>query len=301
MNKDAVQHERGPRNSTLRRQMALYKDGMTSTNEVTPFQPDLILRSLSMRPPLIPPYVSDLSRTQQYIDATPYPPTINSSPNSLTTSVETIVESICETAAQLLFINIRWLRVRCEMQNFSMDDQLLLLKESWSDLFIIGVCQNLFRFSHNPLLCSYELFNNKRMINTKQSAAITAEISQFQAILFKLTNMNVDEKEYDYLRAIVLFKHRQQSNSGSTCSTNDKTFQDNNKIINLYDDTLHTLLNYINLSKPTQNNRFSDLLVVLQELKTVSCATIEEMFFKRTIGHVTIVKVMSDMYSQGKV
>lgn len=302
MNKDAVQHERGPRNSTIRRQLALYKDGLTSPSELTPYQSDLVFRPMSMRPPIMSSFDSDLSRVQAYVESQQYISQITPSPHSLTTSVETIVESICETAAQMLFMNIRWQKASCEIHNFSMEEQLLLLRDSWSDLFIIGVCQHLSRFSYNPLLCSYDLLTNKR-INLKQN--VSAEISQFQGILFKLTYMNVDQKEYDCLRTIALYRSRHQSITGSAgdspCSTNEQTFQDNTKIINLFDDAIQTLSAYVNLTKPTQNERYDELLLVVQQLKTISSLTIEEMFFKRTIGHVTIVKVMSDMYSQGKV
>lgn len=305
MNKDAVQHERGPRNSTLRRQMAMYKDGMAGATEVNSFQQDLLFRSLPMRPSLLPPYVLDLSRSQPFVEATPtYAPPIASPPHTITPPPETALESVRETAAQLLFINLRWIRDHCKSQQLSMTDQLLLIEESWSELFIIAVAQNLIGFNFNPLLCAYDVLSSNRL-NGKQNAVIGSEVQNFQNILFKFAQLSVDEKEYNYLRAIILFKNRSQSSSGSSCgspcSSNEKSLQDASKMSSLCEETLQTLATYIKLTKPTQTQRYKTFLILLDQLKTVSSLTIEELFFRRTIGHITMVKVMSDMYSQDKI
>lgn len=299
MNKDAVQHERGPRNSTLRRQMAMFKDGIVPTNEVTPFQQDLLFRSLPIRPQLIPPFVLDLSRTPSFMDTPTYTPPVSSPPHNVSPPAETPVESICETAAQLLFMNMRWIKSQCELHQISMTDQLQLLEESWLEFFLIGSAQYLMSFSFNPLLCAYEVMNSNR--NTpKQNAVIGSEVNNFQSILFKLAQMNVDEKEYNCLRAIVLYKNRMQSSSGSSCgspcSSNEKSLQEPNKTMKLHDDAIQTLATYISISKPTQPLRYKNLMIILDQLKTVSSFTIEELFFRRNIGHVTIAKVIPDMY-----
>lgn len=305
MNKDAVQHERGPRNSTLRRQMAMYKDGIAGAADVSSFQQDLLFRSLPIRPSLLPPFVLDLSRSQPFVEATPtYAPPIASPPHTITTPSETALESVRETAAQLLFINLRWIRDHCKTHQLSMADQLLLIEESWSELFIIAAAQNLMGFNYNPLLCACDAMNTNRL-NGKQNAAIGTEVNSFQNILFKLAQLNVDEKEYNCLRTIILFKNRNQSSSGSSCgspcSSNEKSLQDASKMMNVYEETLQTLANYINLTKPTHTQRYKTLMIILDQLKTVSSLTIEELFFRRTIGHITMVKVMSDMYSQDKI
>lgn len=305
MNKDAVQHERGPRNSTLRRQMAMFKDGMSPPNDVSSFQQDLLFRSLPIRPPVIPQFVLDLSRTPSFVDTpTTYTPPIASPPHPITPPTETAIESVCETAAQLLFINIRWIKSQCQLHNFPMAEQLLLLEESWTEFFIVAAAQYLMRFSYNPLLCAYEVMSSGRC-NAKQNAIIATEVNHFQGILFRLAQMNVDEKEYDFLRTIILFKGRQQASSGSACgspcSTSEKVSQDAIKMSNLYDEALQGLAAYIGLTKPSQPQRYKTLMLILDQLVTVSNFTIEELFFRRSIGHVTIIKVMSGMYSQGNV
>lgn len=305
MNKDAVQHERGPRNSTLRRQMALYKDGVSSSTDVNSFQQDILFRSMPIRPPMMPPFVLDLARTPAFVDTTSYVPQMASPPHNIAPPAEAALESISETAAQLLFMNIRWTKGHCEMHQLSMADQLLLLQESWSDFFILSAAQYLVRFNFNPLLCVYEVINSNRT-NQQQNIIIAAEVNYFQSILFKLAQLNVDEKEYDCLRSINLFKIRQQSSSGSSCgspcSTSEKSPNDSNKIINLHDEAMQILSAYVNLTKPTQTQRYKNLLLILDQLKTVSTYTIEELFFRRTIGNnVSIGKVMTDIYNKDKI
>lgn len=299
MNKDAVQHERGPRNSTLRRQMAMYKDGLSPTTDVNAFQQEMLFRSLPIRPSIVPPFVLDLSRTPSFVDTPTYTPPIASPPHPITPPTETAVESVCETAAQMLCINIRWIKDQCQAHNVSMSDQLLLLEESWTELFIITAAQNLMLFSYNPLLCAYELMSSGRC-NTKQNAIVAAEVNHFQSILFRLAQLNVDEKEYKYLRSLVVFRSRQQSSSGSgcgsPCSNGEKNIQDANQLSNLYDEAMQGLVTYTSQTKPTQPQRYKTLLLILDQLTTVSNFTIEELFFRRSIGHASMTWVMSRMY-----
>lgn len=305
MNKDAVQHERGPRNSTLRRQMAMFKEGMSPTTDVHSFQQDMLFRSLPMRPSLVPPFVLDLSRSPpSFVDTpTAYTPPIASPPHPITPPTETIIESICETAARMLFYNIRWIKGECQLHNLPMTEQLLLLEESWTEFFILSAAQYIMGFSFNPLLCAYEVMSSGRC-DAKQNAIIATEVNNFQSVLFRLAQLNVDEKEYNYLRSLILFKSRQQSSSGSGCGSPCSTSDKSPQLSNLYDEAAQGLAAYTNSvtpTKPAQPQRYKILMLILDELSTVSSFTIEEMFFRRSIGQVDIIKVMSGMYSKGEV
>lgn len=313
MNKDAVQHERGPRNSTLRRQMSLFMNKDSVTSDISTFQQELLLRSISMRPPLLPPpFVLDLSsRNSTMLDSTSayIPPAITSPQiQNITMPSDAMVESICETAAQLLFMNIRWVKNLCAIHQICMADQLTLLEDSWCDLFIIGSAQHLIQFNFNPLLCAYEVMNNNRN-NHERTALMISELNVFQNLLFKMAQLRIDEKEYECMRAITLYKSGKEvqpdssraSNCESPSSSVEKSLQDQSKIFKLKEDAMKTLANHVNVTKSTQPLRYENLIVILEQLKDITSFTIEELFFRRTIGHVTIVKVILDMYSQGKV
>lgn len=299
MNKDAVQHERGPRNSTLRRQMALFigKD-MMSSDDVKKIQQDLVFRSLPIQP-TIPSYILDLSsRNRSLVDQTAYrTPTVLSPFHPMPMSPTNAVETICETAAQLLFMNIRWIKAQCLVNPLSIGDQLILLEHSWSDLFILGAAQYLLQFNFSPLLFAYP--------NNENSAMIHNEANQFQSLLCKLADMNIDSREYNCLRLIALYNAAARLDASNDDSKDDDStksrFEDSTKIITYRDDAIADLAAHINVTKPIQPLRLKNLMLLLDQLKRVSSYTIEELFFRRTIGEVTIVKVMVDMYSQGKI
>lgn len=304
MNKDAVQHERGPRNSTLRRQMAMFigKD-MMNTDEVKKIQQDLVFRGLPMHP-TIPSYILDLSSRNRTFDPaayrTPVFPAFNPVPLSPTNAIETI----CETAAQLLFMNTRWIKAQCTINPLHIKDQIILLEHSWTDLFILAAAQYLLQFNFSPLLLTLHQ-------NTEKGAIIHSEATQFQNILCKLADMNIDCREYGCMRSIALYNAATRidmiasdddDKDDASLSTAVARLEEPAKITAYRDDAIANLAAHINISmKPIQSLRLENLMLMLDQLKHVSSYTIEELFFRRTIGGTTIVKLIGDMYSQGKI
>ena len=75
-----------------------------------------------------------------------------------------------------------------------------------------------------------------------------------------------------------------------------KTLQDLPAVACLQDQAQLTLSKYIQTSYPAQPFRFGKLLLMLPALKTVDGATIEEVFFRKTIGAIPIERLLVDMY-----
>lgn len=304
MNKDAVQHERGPRNSTLRRQMAMFinKDVMAS-DDVKTLQHELALRSLPIRPP-IPSYILDLSaRNRTLMDqSTTYTSPITSPFQALAMSSDATIESICETAAQLLFMNTRWIKTQCIASQLTIIDQLSLLEHSWCDLFILGAAQYLLQMNFNPLLCAYKIIDAGNH-SDNQNATILNEANIFQSILFKLAHMSIDDREYNCLRSIILYDmaNRNEAMEKDSKNTSNDRIKEPSKISSMQNDSITELVTYLNLTKPTQPLRYKNLMLLLEQFKNVSSYTIEELFFRRTIGEVSIVKLIVDMYSKGTI
>lgn len=303
MNKDAVQHERGPRNSTLRRQMAIFigKD-MMNADEVKKIQQDLVYRGLPMQP-TIPSYILDLSsrnHVRTLIDPTAYrspmsPAAFNPVPLSPT---------IWETAAELLLMNTRWIKGQCMINPLHINDQLILLEHSWTHLFILSAAQYLLQFNFSPLLLACHH-------NTEKSAIFRNEATQFQNILCKLVDMNIDCREYGYMRSIALYNagtridmtaNDDDDKDDASLSTTVARLEEPAKITAFRDDAIANLAAHINVMKPIQPLRLENLMLMLDQLKHVSSYTIEELFFRRLIGTVpTIFKLIGQMYKDGKI
>jgi nuclear receptor subfamily 2 group E protein 1 len=152
---------------------------------------------------------------------------------------------------------------------------------------------------------------------------IMTEMRNFQEIINKFKQAQVDPTEFACLKAITLFKttlsnkleqneYSSPSSSSSSYSSSSTSSLDNSilnkqcstschpkdlqSIISFQDQTQLTLSKYDATAYPTQPFRFGKLLLLLPALRTVSAQTIEELFFKKTIGNISIERVILDMY-----
>lgn len=62
-------------------------------------------------------------------------------PHDMMSGYLTNMEAICELAARLLFMSIKWTKNVPAFVSLSQRDQVLLLEQSWKDLLILNFCQ----------------------------------------------------------------------------------------------------------------------------------------------------------------
>lgn len=207
-------------------------------------------------------------------------------------------DTICESAARLLFMNVKWAKKVPAYTALPMADQLLLLEESWRELFVLGAAECLVPLELSPLIHSSGALTR----HPERSVAFIHEVKLFQETLSKFAQLQVDAHEFSCLRAIVLFKTAfdgpgaSSSSPSSTSSSETRTVSDLSAIATLQDQTQFTLNKYIQTAHPGQPLRFGKLLLLLPVLRTVSNNTIEELFFRRTIGNIPIERIICDMY-----
>ncbi|XP_046675137.1 nuclear receptor subfamily 2 group E member 1-like [Homalodisca vitripennis] len=280
MNKDAVQHERGPRNSTLRRQMALFfKDSEPGSGPPPALPPvlDLALPKVSSSTaspprPAPPAHLVSSPLHPPFFFTTPLPKEPCSLPPPL---IFNSPESVSEYAARILFMTVTWIKSVPAFTYLALKDQLLLLEESWRELFVLGAGE------YFPPLDLTSLLGD-----SMETEDLVHEVKVFQETVVKLRHLQLDATEYNLLRAIVLFKTAVQG--GTLCDvTSVASFQDQTQL---------TLNHYVSSRYPSQPYRFGKLLLLLPSLKAVSTSTIEELFFRRTIGDIPIVRLLCDMY-----
>jgi len=224
-------------------------------------------------------------------------------------------DTLCETAARLLFMNVRWAKTVPAFVSLPLRDQLTLLEESWREFFVLGAAQfNLPIELGAKLISTNQEANSSNRhveissahssgssnkdedISNRESSNCTedvlAEMKACQEAMEKFREMGVDETEFACLRAIILFK---------SCSSADvkKKLKEVKVIEALQDQAQLTLSKYISIAYPTQPLRFGRLLLLLPLLKTVAPKTIENLFFRKTIGNISIEKIICDMYKSG--
>lgn len=205
-------------------------------------------------------------------------------------------ETLCETAARLLFMNVKWAKTVPAFGSLPLRDQLLLLEESWREFFVLGAAQFNLPLELGPKLLSNYYESNLTGGKSDEEKArrqeeILQEIKSLQETIEKFREMKVDQTEFACLRAIILFKL--SSSSGDLLR---KNLKESKTIEALQDQAQLTLNKYISMAYPGDPLRFGKLLLLLPLLKSVNSETIENLFFRRTIGQIPIEKIICDMY-----
>ncbi|XP_072930270.1 nuclear receptor subfamily 2 group E member 1 [Epargyreus clarus] len=302
MNKDAVQHERGPRNSTIRRQMALFlKDPAIPSSDIGITVPPVLnlalpKHSLIPAPPLTAFHNPYHVYSRMNLLTSPLAPTQVKPPSPPPVSAAllrpTDPETMCEAAARLLFMNVKWAKNVPAFTSLSLSDRLLLLEESWRDLFVIGSSQFLY-----PL-------DLKILYDAKNPRVNITDIEEFETALSELAKICPDGNEYACLRALVLFKTSigDKNDGGSLLQSpvDVRRLQDLPAVAALQDHSRIVLNEYATRMYPLNLSRSSQLLQVLSVIRRVSSVMIVELFFRATIGDIPIERIISDMYRTGK-
>ncbi|CAD6236002.1 GSCOCG00008044001-RA-CDS [Cotesia congregata] len=318
MNKEAVQHERGPRNATLRRQMALYFkepeaiNNMTA-NMITPPPPATVLNLALPKNPNDEIRASVLGNAgppahiNLYSGSIPLPK-IGSYRSYIPVSMPAIPpiplgnffnpDAVCEQAARILFLNVRWAKDLTMGTGLCLEDQLTLLEASWRDKFLISTAQM------SPGLDPGVLLNPEQ-----QNNPLVLEVHRFREVMAAITAAAMDPHEFACLRAIVFFtsileeSKRQMTSQNSDGSVSPPSpalasryrVKDLATIMRLRDGV------YLALGQMLSHSsygalRFGRILLLLPFLRSVSSSAIEALFFRRTIGAIPIERIICDVY-----
>ncbi|KGL83736.1 Nuclear receptor subfamily 2 group E member 1, partial [Tinamus guttatus] len=220
-----------------------------------------------------------------------YPHEVNGTPMYL---YEVATESVCESAARLLFMSIKWAKSVPAFSTLSLQDQLMLLEDAWRELFVLGIAQWAIPVDANTLLAVSGM--NGDNTDSQKLNKIISEIQALQEVVARFRQLRLDATEFACLKCIVTFK-AVPTHSGSEL----RSFRNAAAIAALQDEAQLTLNSYIHTRYPTQPCRFGKLLLLLPALRSISPSTIEEVFFKKTIGNVPITRLLSDMYKSSDI
>ncbi|AWP08397.1 putative photoreceptor-specific nuclear receptor [Scophthalmus maximus] len=189
-------------------------------------------------------------------------------------------ESVYETSARLLFMSVKWAKNLPVFAQLPFRDQVILLEEAWSEMFLLCAIQWSLPMDSCPLLSLPDLSPTQK---AKISLPI-ADLSTLEEVFNRFKALSVDPTEFACLKAVVLFKPETRS------------LKDPEQVENLQDQSQVLLRQHIHSIYPSQSARFGRMLLLLPSLRFVSSEKIEQLFFHRTIGSTPMEKLLCDMF-----
>lgn len=174
---------------------------------------------------------------------------------------------------------VKWAKNLPSFASLPFRDQVILLEEAWSELFLLNAIQWCM-----PLETSAcPLFSPQEHAKTAGHGS-APDVRSLQDTLARFRHVHVDPAEFACLKAIVLFR------------AETRGLKDPGQIENLQDQAQVMLWQHCRAQLPGQPARFGRLLLMLPLLRVVPAHRIEHCFFQRTIGNTPMEKVLCDMY-----
>ncbi|KAK6624742.1 hypothetical protein RUM44_011602 [Polyplax serrata] len=193
----------------------------------------------------------------------------------------TTQETIYETSARLLFMAVKWAKNLPSFASLPFRDQVILLEECWSELFLLNAVQWCLPVESSPL---FSVNEHAATVPNGKSSQTAADVRTLNDMLLRYKAVGVDPAEFACLKAIVLFK------------SETRGLKDPLQVENLQDQAQVMLGQHARGQHPTQPARFGRLLLMIPLLRHVPTQRVEHIFFQRTIGNTPMEKVLCDMY-----
>ncbi|KAF7663278.1 hypothetical protein LDENG_00215040 [Lucifuga dentata] len=308
MNKDAVQNERQPRSTAQVSldsiSMSPEKEHLATTREFTSVASPPVISRQRVRPSISPPATQLCSNNHRFmvsqltaetcvklkpedvresIDKTANDPERAWTPSDSCMSPysSSCPESMYETSAHLLFMSVKWAKNLPFFSHLPFRDQVILLEEAWSEMFLLCAIQWSLPMDSCPLLSLLDLSPTQQSkINFP-----TPDLRILEEIFHRFKFLAVDPTEFSCLKAIVLFK------------SEIRGLKDPERVENLRDQSQVLLCQHIHSVYPNQSARFGRLLLLLPSLRFVRSEKIQQLFFLRTIGSAPMEKLLCDMFT----
>ncbi|GCB73769.1 nuclear receptor subfamily 0 group B member 2-like [Scyliorhinus torazame] len=200
-------------------------------------------------------------------------------------------EHTCRLALEVLLKTLNFIKNLPSFCQLAEGDQVLLLQNCWTPLFVLGLAQERVDFevaeAVAPSLLRKILLNQKVMDGQNQEAALNvptlAEVQRVKIFLMKLWSMDVSTKEYAYLKGITLF------------NPDVPSLRMPQYILALQQEAQHTLNEFVSMVNNGDQARFARILLILSTLRMVSATSVAELFFRPVLGKVNMNDLLLEM------
>ena len=112
------------------------------------------------------------------------------------------LDNLLDLSHKLIYHTVKWARSVPAFIELPMTDQIKLLENSWSEIFI------LFSFQWNLKIDSKRILHqiSPHFKSEEETKKYSSDFKLFEALKQKFTSLYVSDEEYVYLKSIALFK-----------------------------------------------------------------------------------------------
>ncbi|KAF3707746.1 Nuclear receptor subfamily 0 group B member 2 [Channa argus] len=191
-----------------------------------------------------------------------------------------------QVASSVLVKTICFMRSLPSFHQLPAEDRLLLLRQCWVPLFVLGLAQEQIVFEvtdvpHSSIL--RQVLLGMVLSEEKADQPTLAGVHGLRTCLHQLWSLDLSPKEYAYLKGTILFNPAIQGLSTLLF------------IKGLQQEAQRALQEVTHLLHPEDPSRFSHLLVVANTIQTVSHSLVTELFFKPVIGNMDMLHLLTEM------
>jgi len=200
------------------------------------------------------------------------------------------IQFVCESASRILFHSIHWARKVPVFMDMSCSIQVSILRNTWADLFILGLAQCSHLLPLSDILSaivshlqaclvmdSFSLSRTRQLVNS---------LTNIKNIVHRVSVLSMDQQEFAYLRLTILFGP-------------DQTSSEQGLLESLSDSVLSSFRDYCQRKNDFSEGRFSKILLRTIPLRSFPADLLEELFFSGLIGEVKIDSVIPYILSMG--
>ncbi|XP_028392943.1 photoreceptor-specific nuclear receptor-like [Dendronephthya gigantea] len=267
MNKDAVQHERTPRqqHKDLPGLMFnMYKSSRPQKRKNSEIQNNQ-LKIKTKKEPQRSPSFSEGHQTDSSL-----------SPNSPLT----VKEIVYESSMRILYVSIQWVKHMPTFQDLPHNDQSLLLHRGWCEVFLLGLLQwNL------PVDIDAWMTSVGCQTSASGNGKYLMEIHDLQNVVSKLRVAMPDPTELSCAKAIAFFKPEL------------KGLHDPWHVEQLQDQAQCMLGEHIRQQRPEEYVRFGRLLLLIPQLSKINTSLVERMFFQSSAHVKPMDKLINEIFN----
>lgn len=186
---------------------------------------------------------------------------------------------VCETASRLLFLSVHWARRLPVFRSLPYSTQVSLMRNSWSDLFLLGLVQCRAQLCLPSLLSALAsqlaLWLEEDRLPLQRASQLTRQLARVRQLATALESHSISPQEFAYLRLLALFGPDQ------SCAALRRVVEP------LSDRVLSSFRSHCK-----DPSRFPRLLLCLAPLRSLQPDLLEELFFSGLIGSVQIDSVI---------